>query len=64
MATTVSEWTATTQRQGAVDYPSVRGGNFGSDTFDTMRRFTKLPDLQSADRVGFRTVTNTPPQDN
>ncbi len=61
MAGNVSEWTGTVERHGQLNYPIVRGGNFGSDTFDATRRFDKLADLESKDRVGFRTVSDSPP---
>ena len=61
MAGNVSEWTATVERQGVLDFPIVRGGNFGSDTFEATRRFDKLADQKSSDRVGFRTVSDSPP---
>ncbi len=61
MAGNVSEWTATVERRGQVDYPIVRGGNFGSDTFDATRRYDKLADLDFKDRVGFRTVSDSAP---
>ena len=64
MAGNVSEWTSTVQRKGSLDYPWVRGGNFGSSEFDTTHRVNPLPDLQGADRVGFRTVTSNPPPGN
>ena len=61
MAGNVSEWTATVEKRGSVDYPIVRGGNFGSDTFDVTRRFDRLGNLEFKDRVGFRTVSDTAP---
>ena len=61
MAGNVSEWTATVEKRGPVDYPIVRGGNFGSETFDTTRRFDRLGDLEYKDRVGFRTVSDAAP---
>ena len=62
MAGNVSEWTATVTRKGPVDYPWIRGGNFGSADFDALHRFNGLADLESKDRVGFRTVADKPPQ--
>ena len=61
MAGNVSEWTATVQPQGVLNFPVVRGGNFGSETFEVTRRYDKLADLKSSDRVGFRTVSDTAP---
>ncbi len=61
MAGNVSEWTATVQPQAMLNFPIVRGGNFGSETFEATRRFDKLADLKSSDRVGFRTVSDTAP---
>ena len=62
MAGNVSEWTATVTRKGLVDYPWIRGGNFGSQEFDALHRANPLPDLGNLDRVGFRTVSDKPPQ--
>ena len=63
MAGNVSEWTATVEPIGRLDCPVVRGGSFSSDTFDVTRRFVseQLPDQRSSDRVGFRTVSDSPP---
>ena len=61
MAGNVSEWTATVLHQGQLDFPIVRGGNFGSETFEVTRRYDKLANLQSSDRVGFRTVSDAAP---
>ena len=62
MAGNVSEWTATVTRKGLVDYPWIRGGNFGSQEFDALHRANSLDTLGSLDRVGFRTVSDKPPQ--
>ena len=63
MAGNVSEWTATVEPHGRLVCPVVRGGSFSSDVFETTRRFVsdQLPDLKSSDRVGFRTVSDSPP---
>lgn len=62
MAGNVSEWTATITHKGSLDYPWVRGGNFGSAGFDVMRRINSIPDLDFADRIGFRTVSDSAPK--
>ena len=63
MAGNVSEWTASvaTRRQ-SVAYPWIRGGNFGSLEFDVLHRVDSVADLDYNDRVGFRTVSDSPPR--
>ena len=58
MAGNVSEWTATIASK---DHPVIRGGNFGSDNVEVTRRFTGLFNIQTNDRVGFRTASDTAP---
>ena len=61
MAGNVSEWTATVFAQGLFRCPVVRGGNFASDSVDVVHRVTNFADIQTSERVGFRTVSDTPP---
>ena len=61
MAGNVSEWTSTVTRRGQLIYPVICGGNFGSSGVEVTRRSQDLPDIQGFERVGFRTVTDTPP---
>ena len=61
MAGNVSEWTSTITRRGLVPYPVVRGGNFGSADVEVTRRVLSLAAYDAKDRVGFRTVADSPP---
>lgn len=61
MAGNVSEWTATLTTQGKAKFPVICGGNFGSTGVEVTRRTTSVADLQTSERVGFRTVSDTPP---
>ena len=61
MAGNVAEWTATVEHHGRADFPVICGGSFSSPGFEVTRRFKELADLQFNDRVGFRTVSDTPP---
>ena len=62
MAGNVSEWTATVTRKGPLNYPWIRGGNFGSAEFGATHRVNVLSDLEGKDRVGFRTVSDSAPR--
>ncbi len=61
MAGNVAEWTATVEHRGWADFPVVCGGSFSSQDFSVTHRVKELADLQFNDRVGFRTVSDTPP---
>ena len=61
MAGNVSEWTATLTHRGSLTYPMICGGNYGSSDVELTRRSQDLPDIKGFDRVGFRTVSDTPP---
>ena len=61
MAGNVSEWTASVTPRGLLKFPVVCGGNFGSAGVDVTRRVTDLADLNTNERVGFRTVSDTAP---
>jgi formylglycine-generating enzyme required for sulfatase activity len=61
----VSEWTATfaPHEEGmGGDVPVVRGGNWGNPEHHVTRRRAILDPLQQQDTLGFRTVSDTPPQ--
>ncbi len=65
MAGNVSEWTATfaPHEQGAgVQVPVIRGGNWGNPDYEITRRRAILETLQQQDTLGFRTVSDQPPQ--
>ncbi len=65
MAGNVSEWTASfaPHEEGlGGDVPVIRGGNWGNPEHDITRRRAILDPLQPQDRLGFRTVSDTPPQ--
>ncbi len=61
MAGNVSEWTASVTSRGPLRYPVVCGGNFGSTGVEVTRRTTSVADVQTSERVGFRTVSDSPP---
>ncbi len=61
MAGNVSEWTATVEPRGHADYPVICGGSFSSPDFSVTHRFKEFANIQISDRVGFRTVSDTPP---
>ena len=61
MAGNVSEWTGSVTPRGLLKFPVVCGGNYGSSGVEVTRRVTNLADLQTSDRVGFRTVSETAP---
>ena len=61
MAGNVSEWTDSITMQGKTRFPVICGGNFGSSGVEVTRRVTGLADIQTSERVGFRTVSDTPP---
>jgi formylglycine-generating enzyme required for sulfatase activity/CheY-like chemotaxis protein len=61
MAGNVSEWTATIIMHGQIPYPVVRGGNFGSQDVELIRRVWTVTAYDAKDRIGFRTVADTPP---
>ena len=44
------------------DVPVVRGGNWGNPEHHLTRRYAILDPLQPQDRLGFRTVSDTPPK--
>ncbi len=61
----VSEWTATfaPHEEGmGGEVPVVRGGNWGNPEHHVTRRRAILDPLQQQDTLGFRTVSDTPPQ--
>lgn len=65
MAGNVSEWTASMAPHGegmGGEVPVIRGGNWGNPEHHLTRRLTVLDPLQAQDTLGFRTVTDTPPQ--
>ena len=64
MAGNVSEWTATwapVEDGMGGDVPVVRGGNWGNPEYIVTLRRAILDPLQAQDRLGFRTVSDTPP---
>jgi formylglycine-generating enzyme required for sulfatase activity/CheY-like chemotaxis protein len=61
MAGNVSEWTATVLAHGGLNYPVVRGGNFGSADVEITRRVTSVSAYDAKDRIGFRTVSDVAP---
>jgi len=65
MAGNVSEWTASMapHEEGlGGEVPVVRGGNWGNPEHHLTRRRAILDPLQQQDTLGFRTVSDTPPQ--
>ena len=65
MAGNVSEWTATMapHEEGmGGEVPIIRGGNWGNPEHHLTRRLAVLDPLQAQDTLGFRTVSDTPPQ--
>jgi len=65
MAGNVSEWTATwapVEDGMGGDVPVVRGGNWGNPEYIVTLRRAILDPLQAQDRLGFRTVSDTPPK--
>lgn len=65
MAGNVSEWTATMapHEEGmGGEVPVIRGGNWGNPEHNITRRRAILDPLQQQDTLGFRTVSDTPPQ--
>ena len=65
MAGNVSEWTATMapHEDGmGGEVPVIRGGNWGNPEHQLTRRRAVLDPLQPQDTLGFRTVSDTPPQ--
>lgn len=65
MAGNVSEWTATfsPHEEGlGGEVPVIRGGNWGNPEHNVTRRRAILDPLQAQDRLGFRTVSDTPPK--
>ena len=65
MAGNVSEWTATMaphQDGMEAEVPVIRGGNWGNPEHKITRRFAVLDPLQQQDTLGFRTVSDNPPQ--
>ena len=63
MAGNVSEWTATLTHKSSIDYPIICGGNFGNPEVEVTRRVSSVASIEGKDRVGFRTVSDTPPAD-
>lgn len=64
MAGNVSEWTATYDadpQMPSQKNPVIRGGNWKNPDYKITRRVLLLPDLGTADTLGFRTVSDTPP---
>ncbi len=61
MAGNVSEWTADVTHRGKLNYPVICGGNFGSATVEVIHRVTEVADLESNERIGFRTVSDSAP---
>jgi len=65
MAGNVSEWTATMapHEEGmGGEVPVIRGGNWGNPEHHLTRRRAVLDPLQQQDTLGFRTVSDSPPQ--
>ena len=65
LAGNVSEWTATmAPHEGGMggEVPVIRGGNWGNPEHHLTRRLAVLDPLQAQDTLGFRTVSDTPPQ--
>jgi formylglycine-generating enzyme required for sulfatase activity/CheY-like chemotaxis protein len=65
MAGNVSEWTATMapHEEGmGGEVPVIRGGNWNNPEHHLTRRRAVLDPLQPQDTLGFRTVSDTPPQ--
>ena len=65
MAGNASEWTATwapVEDGMGGDVPVVRGGNWGNPEYIVTLRRAILDPLQAQDRLGFRTVSDTPPK--
>lgn len=65
MAGNVSEWTATiapAEDGMGGDVPVIRGGNWGNPEHHVTRRRVVLEKLQQQDTLGFRTVSDSPPQ--
>ena len=65
MAGNVSEWTATMapHEEGmGGEVPVIRGGNWNNPEHNITRRRAILDPLQQQDTLGFRTVSDTPPQ--
>jgi formylglycine-generating enzyme required for sulfatase activity/CheY-like chemotaxis protein len=65
MAGNVSEWTATmapSEDGSGAEVPVIRGGNWGNPEHIVTRRRVILDPLQMQDTLGFRTVSDQPPQ--
>jgi len=65
MAGNVSEWTETmapSEDGMGGNVPVVRGGNWNNPEYNVTRRRAILDPLQALDTLGFRTVSETPPQ--
>jgi len=65
MGGNVSEWTATwapSEDGMGGEVPVVRGGNWENPEHHVTRRRAVLDPLQAQDRLGFRTVSDTPPK--
>jgi formylglycine-generating enzyme required for sulfatase activity len=63
MAGNISEWTLTIVSGGGGRMsPIIRGGNWSDAELDIRRRLHNLDAAESAPTVGFRTVSDRPPQ--
>ncbi len=65
MSGNVSEWTATmapSEDGSGAEVPVIRGGNWGNPEHIVTRRRVILDPLQMQDTLGFRTVSDKPPQ--
>ncbi len=63
MAGNVAEWTDSWEVDAGFKTPVVRGGSFSSNTHEVTRRWTRAVDTATYPQIGFRTVSDTPPQE-
>ncbi len=61
MAGNVAEWTASVTPRGLFKFPAICGGTFGSPGVEVTKRVNDLDQSKTSERVGFRTVSDTPP---